>query len=421
MAREPRAQVSGAPAAPERTRWGAVFLLFAGGVVCGAFIGKAPLALPAIRAELAMSLPAAGWLLSLINIVGMATGMAAGSLGDRFGHRPMVLASLAILALASVLGAMASGPPLLMFGRFLEGVGFIGAVASLPVLLLRVTRPQDRRFVLGLWSSYYPVGMAIMILASPVLMAPAGWRGLWLANGALAAAVALVLAGPTRALARPTPEEAAAPKTTPWAGMARTLASPGPLLLALAFAAYAGVFLAVFGFLPTLLVEDRGMSAADAALLTAIAVAFNAAGNVAGGWLLQRGVARWLLIAAAFMVMAACGWGVYSDALGDGVRFAQFSLLSLCGGVIPASCFAGAPVHAPTPALVATTNGLIVQGANLGQAVMPPVMAAAVAAWGGWHAAPTVVGATCAVGLAIAFFIGRLERPGRLTSPRATG
>ncbi len=412
MAREPRPQLGGAPAAaPARTRWGAVFLLFTGGVVCGAFIGKAPLALPAIRAEFAMSLPAAGWLLSLINIVGMVTGMAAGSLGDRFGHRPMILGSLAILVLASVLGAMAPGAPLLLFSRFLEGVGFIGAVASLPVLLLRVTRPEDRRMVLGLWSSYYPVGMAIMILASPALMAPAGWRGLWLANGVLAAAVLLVLAGPTRALVRPTAEEAAAPRMTPWAGMARTLTSPGPIVLALAFAAYAGVFLAVFGLLPTLLVEDRGMTVADAALLTAIAVAFNAVGNIAGGWLLQRGVGRWLLIATAFIVMAACGWGVYSDALDDGVRFALFSLLSLCGGVIPASCFAGAPVHAPSPALVATTNGLIVQGANLGQAVMPPVMAAAVAAWGGWHAAPTVVGVTCAVGFVIALLIGRLERP----------
>ena len=133
--------------APTATRWRLVVLLLAPGVVCALQVGKVPMALPVIRAELDLSLTAAGWLLSMINTVGMLVGVAVGYLGDRLGHRRVILLSLWSLVAANLAGAASDGIGLLLVSQFVEGIGFIGASASLPSLLIRVSRPADMRIV----------------------------------------------------------------------------------------------------------------------------------------------------------------------------------------------------------------------------------------------------------------------------------
>ena len=68
-------------------------------------------------------------------------------------------------------------------------------------------------------------------------------------------------------------------------------------------------------------------------------------------------------------------------------------------------------VHAPRPQLVATTNGLIMQGSNLGQSIGPPAIAALAAAVGDWHLSPVVLVASAALGVALALALRVLEQP----------
>ena len=86
----------------------------------------------------------------------------------------------------------------------------------------------------------------------------------------------------------------------------------GPVLLALIFTTYTLQWLAVMGFLPTLLVEEYGLTPGRASVLTAVMVAMNVPGNLLGGWLLHRGFRRWRLIAFASVVMGFCSLGIYS-------------------------------------------------------------------------------------------------------------
>ena len=85
--------------------------------------------------------------------------------------------------------------------------------------------------------------------------------------------------------------------------MKRTLSSPGPLLLALAFSAYAIQYGAFMGFLPTLLIEDLGVSHTAAASLSAAMIAANVPGNLLASRLLKQGVGRTALIMAACLIM----------------------------------------------------------------------------------------------------------------------
>ena len=85
-------------------------------------------------------------------------------------------------------------------------------------------------------------------------------------------------------------------------------------------------------------------------------------------------------------------------------------VISLVGGIIPAVCIAGSAVHAPTPALVGTTNGLIMQASQLGQTVGPVATAALVTAVGGWHVAPVLLVFSAGAGVVLAQAVRRAER-----------
>jgi MFS family permease len=79
-------------------------------------------------------------------------------------------------------------------------------------------------------------------------------------------------------------------------------------------------------------------------------------------------------------------------------------------GLIPSAVLTGAPVFAPSPSQIGATNGIIVQGANLGSLIGPPAVAAVVAWAGGWSDARWFLFAMAAAGVVLALALGRIER-----------
>ena len=162
-------------------------------------------------------------------------------------------------------------------------------------------------------------------------------------------------------------------------------------------------------WLPTFLVEQRGVSIPEAALLTALVVIANVPSNVVGGWLVNRGVPSWTLIALPGAVMGLSALGIFSDAVPDAIRFGLCMFFSAVGGFIPGALFAIVPVHASSPQQLGTMNGFMLQGANMGQFVGAPAIAALVAATGQWHAVQWILLATGALSVVFAFAIRAAE------------
>jgi MFS family permease len=394
---------------PESAPWRYVLLLVGAGVVAAFQVGKAPPALPAIRGELGMSLLLAGWVLSAFNLVGLILGAMAGAAADAAGHRRILFMGLLCLAAGSILGAQAGSAAFLLGTRFLEGMGFLAVSVSGPALVARVTPPRDQRLALSVWSCFLPAGAAIVMLWTPLLTGWIGWRGIWWVNGLLLAAYALWFARfPDLAGSAASPRAVGLSRL--WRDIARTGRSAGPLLLSAIFGTYAFQWLAVMGFLPTLLIEEEGFAPGRASMLTAAMVGMNVPGNLAGGWLLHRGARRWKLISAASLLMGACSLAIYAPHLPFAGRYLACLLFSLSGGLIPASVLGAAPLYAPSRDLVGTTNGLIAQGTQVGQVLGPPLLAVIVSSAGGWEAAPWLLGFSALVGAALAMGLGLWER-----------
>ncbi len=384
------------------TRWPAVWAVFAGGLVCGAYIGKVPPALPLQREELGLTLVESGFIATTFNVIGLLVGMFIGVLCDRFGHKRLGLTGLAVMGLAGLLGAAAWDFSSLLASRFFEGVGFIlFAVAGSALMAATSADPRDRPKVMGLWSAYMPSGGSAAMLLAPLMLAAWGWRGLWVAL-AVVAAMCFVL------VARLAP--------TPRYGSVRSmklalesLAQPASIALSLLFAFYVAQWTSVMIWLPTFLVEERGASAGVASLMTALMVLVNVPGNIGGGWLLARGIRRGPLVLAACAVMVVTDIGMLTSALPDALRYASCLAFSMCAGVIPACIFSGVVVHAKTPEHIGTTNGMVMQTSQAGQFFGPILLAWLATSFGGWGASLWAMLAFAVGGALCGYAILRIE------------
>jgi MFS family permease len=186
-----------------------------------------------------------------------------------------------------------------------------------------------------------------------------------------------------------------------------TLTSSGPLLLAFIFATYTLQWLTVMGFLPTLLIVDFGIGKGMASVFTAFMVAMNIPGNLAGGWLMHKGLGREKLICTAILIMGISSFVIYFSAMPFWIRYGGCLAFSGFGGLLPASVLSGAPVHAPAPDQIGTTNGLIMQGGQLGQLMGPPVLALLVSHTGTWQSAPFLLIFTALTGAALSLVLLR--------------
>jgi MFS family permease len=384
-------------------------LVILAGVVAALHVGKLPPAIPVLRDALGLTLVQAGFLLSLVQLAGMALGVVFGVVADALGSRLSMTIGLALLAIVSALGGLTQGVAPLMLLRAAEGFGFLLVVLPAPGLVRSLVEPRRVSTMIGLWGAYMPLATALALLLGPLAIATIGWRGWWEALAALSAAMALWLRHAVPA------DRARAVAASPSPSLARlrlTLSAPGPWLIALLFAMYSGQWLAVIGFLPSIYVQS-GIAGVAAGVLTATVAAVNMAGNIGSGRLLQRGVAPSRLLTIGFATMglaATASFAGSGDAgLAPSLRYGAVLLFSSVGGLIPATLFALAVRLAPSEGTLATTVGWVQQWSALGQFAGPPLVAAVASSAGGWQWTWVVTGACSVAGLVLTGGVSRLR------------
>lgn len=112
------------------------------------------------------------------------------------------------------------------------------------------------------------------------------------------------------------------------------------------------------------------------------------------------------------MALGAAAMGITSigmlwSAVPDGARFASVLAFSLLGGLVPASVFSGAPVHAKSPQHTGSANGMVMQAS---QFIIPIVVAWVATRMGGWGATLGVMLALSVIGVTAGVAITRYER-----------
>ena len=385
------------------TNWPAVWVIFAGGLAAGAYMTKVPPALPALRADFALSLVESGLIQTMLYTIGASVGVFFGVFAERIGVKRAALAGLVVMVAGGLLGALAGGYGTLLASRFLEGVGFLLFVVAAAPLLAAATLPQDRATAFSIWSSYMPTGGTLALLVAPLALSSFGWRGLWVGLAAYTALCAVLLA-------RKVPSAQFGAGIGSLRLLAESLASRGSIALCIGFICYVGQWTSLMTWLPTFIVDERGASQSAAALLTAAFVAINIPGNQLGGLLLRAGLPRWAVMGAGAIAMGASAIGFFSPALPDALRLACVMAFSALGGVIPAAVFSGTTVHAKSPQHIGTTNGMVMQASHGAQFAIPLLIAWVASRSGGWSASLQVMLVLALLGAGAALAVGRFER-----------
>jgi MFS family permease len=149
-------------------------------------------ALPRILAGLGAAQSTAGLVAASYAMTFGGLLMLGARLGDRFGHRNVLVISLVGFAGASLLAAVSPSLALLVTARSLQGAAAAGSVPTALRLLSEVTvTERARRHSLAAWSAAGAAAGASGLLIGGVLTALTGWRALFWLN--LPAAVLLII------------------------------------------------------------------------------------------------------------------------------------------------------------------------------------------------------------------------------------
>ncbi|MCU0831672.1 MAG: MFS transporter [Rhizobiaceae bacterium] len=395
----------------ERTRtvWLVVLLLFGAGLFAAMQFAKLAPVMADVRSAFGLSAVGAGFAVSVLGLVGLVFGVAAGALVAAIGQKRAMMIALFGGALAAALGAMATNGPLFLATRLAEGASHLLIVVAAPALMTAHATRKDTPFVLALWGCFFGIGIGIVSQAAPFIVAAGGWRALMGVHAALVGATGVALAIALRRSGHHE-ETAALPRVADIvAAHARLYASGAPFLLAMLFAAYTLPFLAVLTFLNRHLIDVQGWDAAAAGTFIAAMTLVNLAATLATGWLVGLGMTLRSGMVLAFVTLSVATAMVFTLALPAWLMVACVIAAMAAFGLMPGLVFVHVPKIAPTPALAAMTYGGIAQFGNLGTFSGTPLMAAFLD-FGGWPAAALLVALVSAAGIGISLAVARAAR-----------
>lgn len=380
------------------TSWSRIALLYALGVLAAGQLGIVPPLVPELKHDLGLSLAVAGTAVSVITLVGAVLGLPAGGWSQRIGHARALAVGLAIMAVGAALCAAASDAATLLAGRTLAGIGYLLVVVAGPSLMAMTAAPRHQPIALSLWGTFVPTGIALAGLVTAAF-ADAGWRTIFAVDLVLlaGAVIVAVVAVPNDRSAGRDDEKLPAGALTP------------SLPLAFAFFCFALLFLAVAGLLPAWLVERRGLAAADAGRIAAIATAFGIAGSLLAGSLMRAGVSPGRLAAIGLLGSTALA-ALCFTVLPLSMAVVGFALSFAAGGLVPAATFASVPQVAASPRAIGPINGLVAQAGSLGSLAGPPLLAVWVD-WTSWPFAPMLLLTIAVLGAAAALAVRRASPP----------
>jgi DHA2 family multidrug resistance protein-like MFS transporter len=183
------------PARAGRREWTALGVLMLPLLLVSMDVSVLYFAVPAIGADLAPTGTQQLWIFDIYAFVLAGLLMTMGSLGDRIGHRRLLLIGAAAFGTASLAAAYANSAEMLIAARAVLGIGGATLMPStLAMLRTMFTDPGQRAKAIGLWSGVMTAGVALGSVLSGILVEYFWWGSVFLVN--LPAMALLLLLGP---------------------------------------------------------------------------------------------------------------------------------------------------------------------------------------------------------------------------------
>ncbi|MFF0771313.1 MFS transporter [Nonomuraea wenchangensis] len=150
------------------------------------------LAIPQLAADLKPSSTQALWIIDIYGFLMAGLLVTMGTLGDRVGHRRLLISGAAVFAVVSLIAANTSDPALMIVWRALLGVAAATQMpATLGLIFSTFTDPRQRGIAVGIWSGGISVGTGLGPVIGGALLEAFSWRAAFLVAVPIMAIVAI--------------------------------------------------------------------------------------------------------------------------------------------------------------------------------------------------------------------------------------
>jgi MFS family permease len=153
------------------------------------------IALPQVGDGVGIGVDDLPWIVTAFALPTAGFTLLFGRIADLYGRRRLFLSGVTLLAVASLLGGIATEPVLLLTARVLQGLATaIATPAALALLTTSFTDEKQRARVLGLNGALLSAGFAAGALIGGMLVGTLSWRWAFLIN--VPVAVLILVATP---------------------------------------------------------------------------------------------------------------------------------------------------------------------------------------------------------------------------------
>lgn len=140
-------------------------------------------ALPSLQEDLNATTTQLQWVVDAYSVLFAGTLLLAGSLGDRFGRKKVLLIGLVVFGLGSLAAGAAPDADVLIACRAIMGIGGAFIMPStLSILVQTFTAPSERAQAIGIWAAVAGVGVAIGPIVGGALLEHFSWHSVFLVN-----------------------------------------------------------------------------------------------------------------------------------------------------------------------------------------------------------------------------------------------
>ena len=139
-------------------------------------------ALPDMARSLDTTFADLQWVMDVYALVLAALLLAAGSLGDRAGHRRLYLAGLVVFAGASLACGLATSPGVLIAFRAVQGIGGAAMLATTVALISHLYSGRDLGTAFGVWGAVSGAAAATGPILGGLLTQHLDWRWIFFVN-----------------------------------------------------------------------------------------------------------------------------------------------------------------------------------------------------------------------------------------------
>lgn len=333
---------------------------------------KIPTIMIQLMELLSVSAATAAWFMSVFTFTGIFLAIPIGFLIKGIGVRKVVIVSGFLAAFASIAGSFApevgfACVPLLIVTRGLEGLSFVGIIASVPIMIQMCIIPSRVGTSTGIFMLGGMLGAMGGGVITPTVFAASGFAGLWIAYAAFMALSTIVfmvyVRFPRQEQEGAFPESKAATRSSS-VSIYGVFFKPNTLLFFLGFAAFQILLLSVLTYAPTAL-QQRGMSPAMSGFVSTLPQLISIVTAIAFGAIADAIHRTKPLVIIGMIAMAICApAALVTDAP---VLWAILVAMGLLAMGVPTVVMAAYPKLLADPSKLTVGMGVMMLVQSLGQ------------------------------------------------------